>query len=188
VRRFLAWAAGQGLELPRITPGLVGQYIDQLAGSIPTRKQHLAALRGFFDILVLRHVVVLNPAASVRGERYSVTEGKTPEIAIDQARRLLTSIATGHVVGLRDRAAVALLIYTAARIGAVSRLRLKDLQHDSSQWCFRGCQRRLTPRGFWLLPDVRMLLGVELLYGCVSMVRPGRWREMIIGRMPVRKT
>ena len=138
MRRFLAWAASQQLELHRVTPGLVGQYLDQLDASIPTRKQHLAALRGFFDKLVLRHVVVLNPAASVRGERYSVTEGKTPEIAIDQARRLLGSIDTSHVVGLRDRAIVAVLIYTAARIGAVSRLRRKTFatMKHSGACCF----------------------------------------------------
>jgi hypothetical protein len=38
VGKFLAWAAGQQLELHRVTTGLVGQYFDQLAGSIPTRK------------------------------------------------------------------------------------------------------------------------------------------------------
>ena len=32
------------------------------------------ALRGFFDALVLRHVVVLNPAASIKAARYSVDE------------------------------------------------------------------------------------------------------------------
>jgi site-specific recombinase XerD len=58
VRQFLAWAEGQGVETPvelrRITPGLVGQYIDQMGdASAPTRKQHLAALRGFFDKLVV---------------------------------------------------------------------------------------------------------------------------------------
>jgi integrase/recombinase XerD len=26
VKRFLAWAEGQGVELPAITPGMVGQY------------------------------------------------------------------------------------------------------------------------------------------------------------------
>jgi integrase/recombinase XerD len=49
VRQFLAWAATQGLELHRIAPGKVGQYIDQLDASMPTKKQHLAALKGFFD-------------------------------------------------------------------------------------------------------------------------------------------
>src|SRR5262249_26301774 len=72
----------------QITPGLAGEYISQLAGSAPTRNQALAALRHFFDALVQRHAVVLNPFASVRGTKYSVTEGKTAELAIEQARKL----------------------------------------------------------------------------------------------------
>ena len=137
VRRFLAWADAAGVELGRITPGMVGSYLDGLKASVPTRKLHLAALRGFFDALVLRHVVILNPAASVRAARHTVIEGKTPEIAIDQARILLASIDTGNVVGLRDRAAIAVLIYTAARIGAVSKLMRKNFAHDGTQWTLR---------------------------------------------------
>ena len=96
-----------------------------LPDAISSKKLYLAAIRHLFDILVTRHAVVLNPAASVRGERYQVIEGKTPEITIDQARRLLSCIDVSHVVGLRDRAIIATLIYTAARIGAVAGLRLR---------------------------------------------------------------
>ena len=67
----------------------MGTYYDELHASIPTKKQHLSALRCFFDRLVLRHAVGLNPAASVRGERYQLVEGKTPEITVDQERALL---------------------------------------------------------------------------------------------------
>jgi integrase/recombinase XerD len=115
VRQFLAWCDDRKLTLKMITPGLVGQYFDQHPASVPTRKQHLAAVRGFFDKLVLRHVVVLNPAASVRGERYKVSEGKTPEISGGQVKRLLKSFDSGNVIGLRDRAIVATLVFTAAR-------------------------------------------------------------------------
>src|SRR3954454_20924490 len=52
VRRFLAWAEGQGVELPQITPGLVGHYLVGLGGSAAKRNLHLSALRGFFDRLV----------------------------------------------------------------------------------------------------------------------------------------
>ena len=107
VRRFLGWAEGQGVELAAITPGMVGQYLVGLGGSPAKRNQHLAALRGFFDRLVNRHVCILNPAASVKGVKDQVIEGKTPEITIEQARTLLASIDTGHVVGLRDRAILA---------------------------------------------------------------------------------
>lgn len=46
---------------------------------------------------------------------------------------------TSHVVGLRDRAAIGIMIHTAARVGAVARLRIKDFRFDGSQWalCFR---------------------------------------------------
>jgi len=150
VRRFLAWAEAGGYELARITPGQVGHYLDQLGGSIPTRKQHLAALRGFFDALVLRHVVILNPALSVRCERYAVIEGKTPEIAIEQARTLLRSIRVSYdtnagpllyPVGLRDRAVIGILIYTAARIGAVASLKRGSLTHDGMQWTLRFAEK-----------------------------------------------
>ena len=71
VRKFLAWAEDCGLELVRITPGDVGQYFQDLPLAVPTKKLHLAALRKFFDRMVNRHVVVINPAATVRAERYS---------------------------------------------------------------------------------------------------------------------
>ena len=115
VRRFLAWAEGQGVEVAAITPGMVGQYLAALGGSAAKRNQHLAALRGFFDRLVQRHVVILNPAASVKGVKEQVIEGKTPEITLDQARTLIRSVDTGHVVGLRDRAILAALAYTVCR-------------------------------------------------------------------------
>ncbi len=137
VKRFLAWCEGQGVELPAITPGQVGQYLVGLGGSAAKRNLHLAALRGFFDRLVNRHVVILNPAASVRGVKEQVIEGKTPEITVDQARTLLTSVNTGHVVGLRDRAILATLAYTACRAGAVAKLRLGDFQCEGTQYVLR---------------------------------------------------
>src|SRR4051812_24910972 len=65
VKRFLTWAERRGLELRRIAPKDVGQYMDGLRSeqtSVSTRKQHLAALRHYFDSLVTRHAIILNPA------------------------------------------------------------------------------------------------------------------------------
>ena len=44
VKRFLAWAAGQSVELPAITPGTLGQYLAHLGGSPAKRSLHLSAL------------------------------------------------------------------------------------------------------------------------------------------------
>jgi len=137
VKRFLAWADGQGVELPAITPGLLGQYLVGLGGSAAKRNLHLSALRGFFDRLVNRHVVILNPAASVKGVKETVMEGKTPKITVEQARKLLASIDTATLVGLRDRAILATLAYTACRAGAVAKLRLGDFQFDGVQFALR---------------------------------------------------
>src|SRR5581483_9857382 len=62
VKRFLVWAEARELELVRITPKDVGQYLDGLRKentAVATRKQHLAALRHFFDGLVTRHALLL---------------------------------------------------------------------------------------------------------------------------------
>ena len=141
VRQFLAWVEGRGLELPRISPGDVGEYLQGLDLAVPTKKLHLAALRRFFDRLVNRHVTVINPAATVKAERYSVVEGKTPEIGADQARTLLKSIEVSNPVGLRDRAVLAVLVYTAARVGAVAKLTVKNLVHDGSQYTLRFSEK-----------------------------------------------
>jgi len=136
VIRFFEWLP-KGVSLPEITPAMVGAYFDKHGGSAPTRKLHLAALRALFDLLVTRHIIAINPAASVRGERYQVIEGKTPEITIQQATLLIHSINTGRVVGLRDRAIIAMLVFTAARAGAVARLRLKHFVDDGTQYTLR---------------------------------------------------
>lgn len=170
VSRFLAWCEERGVTLGQITPGLIGVYFAGHAGSIPTRKQHLAALRGFFDRLVLRHAVVLNPAASVRAGRYQVVEGKTPEFTIGAARRLLDSLRTDTVVGLRDRGVIGTLIYTAVRVGAVARLRLADLSHDGTQWVLRFAEKGGKSRAIPVRHDLERFL---LEYLEAADLRPG---------------
>jgi integrase/recombinase XerD len=98
------------VALHQVTSFLVGDYLehhlvdkDGLPLSAPTKKQHLAALRHFFDNQQVHHAVLLNPAASVRGPKHSAREGKTPAFDERQVRTLLESIDTGHVVGVRDR-------------------------------------------------------------------------------------
>lgn len=137
IRLFSAWCVRRGLELTRVTPADVARFLDSLPVSLPTRKLHLSALRRFFDTLVVRHVMVLNPALSVRTERYQVIEGKTPEITIEHARKLLRSIDTSHVVGLRDFAVIGILIYTAARVGAVAKLKRRDFFESGDQFSLR---------------------------------------------------
>jgi integrase/recombinase XerD len=94
-------------------------------------------LRHFFDGLVTRHAVALNPFASVRGVKHRVAEGATPGISVEQARKLRRSVDLGHVVGLRDRAVLGVLAYSGARVGAFARLRLGDLRNFGEQRALR---------------------------------------------------
>lgn len=155
VDRLLRWCESRGIPLSQLSPWLIGEYVRTLSRadgtptSKSTRKLHLAAFRHFFDRLVVRHAVPLNPAASVRGPRHSVIEGRTPALSASQARQLLARIDTGSLVGLRDRAVIGVLIYTAVRVGAVAKLRRRDFFTDGRQWLFRfdekGGKERVVP-------------------------------------------
>lgn len=126
---FLRWAEKHGgRELGQIAPWHLRQYLEELAGStsIATRNLRLSALRHFFDNLVNRHAIVLNPARTVRGEKLNVMEGRTREIPIAAVRKLPASIDMSHIVGLRDWAILAALVYTTFRRTTVANFRLDD--------------------------------------------------------------
>jgi site-specific recombinase XerD len=104
----------------------VAAYIEQLSLAAPSVKQRLAALRSLFDWLVVGHVLPFNPAASVRGPRHTVKVGKTPVLSGQETRDLIASIETDTVIGLRDRALIGVMVYTFARVGAVTRMHVED--------------------------------------------------------------
>lgn len=97
-----------------------------------------------FDWLVIGHVIDVNPAHAVHGPKYVVKKGKTSVLTAEEARELLDSISlarnTGRrrqrdqqpefqesaVVGLRDRALIAVMVYSFARINAVLEMKVRD--------------------------------------------------------------
>jgi site-specific recombinase XerD len=126
---FSDWCESRGLfDLAKVKPIHVAAYIEELRGthSKPTVKQHLAALRMLFDWLVVGHIMDVNPAHAVRGPKHVVKKGKTPVLAADEARILLDSIDTSTVMGLRDRALIALMAYTFARVSAATAMKVED--------------------------------------------------------------
>ena len=56
-----------------------------------------------------------------------VKRGKTPVLAPEEARQLLDSIDVSTPAGLRDRALIGLMVYTFARIGAATAMRVEDV-------------------------------------------------------------
>ncbi|BBO34171.1 site-specific recombinase XerC [Lacipirellula parvula] len=118
-------------------PVTIALYIEKHELSVPTIKQHLAAIRKLFDWLVTGQIIPYSPATSVRGPRHVVTRGKTPILSVDQARSLLDSIDTSTIVGLRDRALIGIMVYSFARVTAVIKMRRRDYFQDRKRWKFR---------------------------------------------------
>lgn len=130
VSDFLAWCEAQGVpSIAAVQPLHVAAWIEGRTRelSAPTVKQQLAAICHLFDWLVMGQVVPLNPAASVRGPAHSVRKGKTPVLDPAEARALLDSINVATPIGLRDRALIALMVYSFGRIGAALAMRVEDV-------------------------------------------------------------
>ena len=140
-RRFFAWCDRREDidELVDIEPMHVAAYIRGLGKDFekPTVKQHLAAIRMLFDWLVTGQVVATNPAHAVRGPKHVVKTGKTTVLTGEQARELLDSIDVSTLVGLRDRALIAVMTFAFARIGAVVAMRVEDYYANGKRWWVR---------------------------------------------------
>ena len=130
VCQFAAWCEANGLsQLIDLEPVHVAAYVELLGRRLaaPSVKQHLAAIRMLCDWLVVGQVIATNPAAPVRGPKHVVRKGKTPVLTAEEARTLLDSMPADTLVGLRDRALIALMVYTFARVGAAVKMRIEDV-------------------------------------------------------------
>jgi site-specific recombinase XerD len=148
VSRFLEWCNERHIGLTEIEPVLVAAYVEALCGthSRPTVKQHLAAIKMLFDWLTSGGVIPFSPAASVRGPKHVVKKGTTPVLKTGEARTLLNSIQVAKKVGehevpdikgLRDRALIAVMVFSFARVGATLAMRVEDYYSEGRRGWFR---------------------------------------------------
>ena len=128
---FLAWLEAQGVASIAGASSLhVAAYVEQLTRSersAPTVKQQLAAIRRLFDWLATGGVLPFNPASAVRGPSHSARTGTTPVLEPQEARQLLDAIDITTPIGLRDRALIGLMVYSFARIGAATGMKVEDV-------------------------------------------------------------
>jgi integrase/recombinase XerD len=139
VKQFFDWCDERRLKLADIGAITVATYIEQLGTktSKPTVKQHLAAIRQLFDYLTTGGTLEANPAASVRGPKFVVRRGKTPVLSSEEARKLLDSIETNTLIGLRDRALIGTMVYSFARVGATITMKVGDYFQHRKRWWLR---------------------------------------------------
>ena len=130
VSGFMAWCAEGGVRsITDVEPLHVATWIELQTRerAAPSVKQQLAAIRHLFDWLVTGQVIPTNPAASVRGPSHVVRQGKTPVLEPEEARALLDAIDVTTHAGLRDRALIALMVFSFARIGAALAMKVEDV-------------------------------------------------------------
>jgi site-specific recombinase XerD len=137
--QLFAWCDERGLTLGTIRPFDVATYVEgrQQNHSAPDVKQPLAAVRMLFDWLITGQVVPANPAAAVRRPKHVVKTGKTQVLDGKEWRKLIDAIPTETVRGLRDRALIATLTYSFARIGAALKMKVEDLRPNGAGWQLR---------------------------------------------------
>jgi integrase/recombinase XerD len=86
------------------------------------------------------------------------SKARRPKSGLTRSPGLLTSIDVSTKIGLRDCAVLAVLIYTAARVGAVAKLTLKSVKHDGSQYTLRFSEKGGKSREISVRHDLELAL------------------------------
>jgi site-specific recombinase XerD len=94
-------------------------------------------------------LVSTNPVREVKTEKVSRQEGKTPAFELEDMQQLFASFDVASVVGLRDRALIAVMAYTFARVGATVSLDVEDYYAQGKRSFLRlaekGGKQRVIP-------------------------------------------
>ncbi len=130
--RFMKIDPGRLDELTRIRPAHVAAWRDRLqqAGrSNSTIRRKMTVLRSLFSYLQVYGYTGANPA---HGKFVKVPpvprDGKTVGLSPADCRRLLDAPVPTAPLGVRDRAILGVLAYSACRVGELVRLRVGDFK------------------------------------------------------------
>jgi site-specific recombinase XerD len=134
---FMGFCERRGVNLQQVSPIVVSAFIEQQTGAPQSINQQLSAIRMLFDHLVVKQVVPINPATSVKGVAYVTKTGKTPVLSAEDTRRLLDSIDISTPVGLRDRALIGIMVFSFARVGAVIKMNVGDFYKNGQNYHIR---------------------------------------------------
>jgi site-specific recombinase XerD len=134
-RSFLAFCSARQLELESVKAYHVGSWLDQHPGSRSTQRQHLAAVRLLFDLLMMRGVVEYNPAARARPPRLVRESSQTPVFEEAEIVAFLDSISLESLKDIRDKAIFCVLLYSWCRVSALINLTVADYyERGGTRW------------------------------------------------------
>lgn len=143
--RLLGYCSELGLEdLLDIEATHIKNYVDGLKGDgkKAAAKSAFYAGKAFFQHCVDDGVLTVNPAGSVKMTFKKAKRGKTAVIEPQQVNDIILSIPDlsdleenpPKETDMRDRALIAVMAYTFARIGGALSCRLKDFYYDDGQF------------------------------------------------------
>jgi len=163
---LFAWRHRHRLTLQAIKPKHVAAYVELLQQrsekplAAPSVERHRAAIRMYFDWLTSGGNLDVNPATSVLGPKQAIKKGETVVLTADQAGALLDIAPTKigrepeegqednrppSLIGLRDRALIAVVCYCFARVTAPSHSSPTQPPESGVQ-CLRNRPQLLSPR------------------------------------------
>jgi integrase/recombinase XerD len=182
--QFCSWCEQYGLQLATIRPLHVSAYIEAKPLTAPSIKQHLAALRGLFNWLVIKQVVPANPALFVKGPKFRKI-GVTPIMEAKEVRNLLDSIPitrrirvqkklgggykeVADIKGLRDRVAIAIMGYNFARVSALVGLARRDYRLEGKRARLRLLEKGNKEQLVWLHHEAEEYLDAYIAAAGIS--------------------
>ncbi len=137
-QRFLSFVPNQNA----LASDVVLEWLATLRaqGHKPTSiNTWLAGARAFFEWAVSAQRVPFNPTHGIRGARRTGTtrQHSRDELTDTEVKRVLAAPNTATPEGLRNRALLAVMAYTAARTVELHRANVEHLQNEGGKLCLR---------------------------------------------------
>lgn len=138
VRAFLIWLVTRSLALPALTRADLQRYQAELVAqrkpngapySAGFHVNRLSALKSFFNFLLRRHVVLLNPTAGLERPRLEMRLPRTI-LTPREARRIVEAPRSWTPIGFRDRAILETLYATGIRASELIHLSPFDVDTE----------------------------------------------------------
>ena len=149
---------GDSVKIDGVTPIMIRGYLGWLhrKNKKTTIARKLSAVRSFFRFLVKRGVIDDNPADSILTPKQDKT---IPEyLPVDEMFRLLDSIQTGSVLGMRNRAIFETLYSCGIRVSELVGMNRFDVDFAGSviRVLGKGSKERIVPIGRKALAAIQL--------------------------------
>ncbi len=158
---FFSYVSFEGLKLENIDFYNIRYYIVNLSSleySKSTIKRNLSAINSYFNYLVDKQIVSVNPVMfveSIKKEKY------LPEfLFVEEVRKLITA-ASESKMPLRDKLIIQLLFLNGLRVSELVNIKLDDIKNNRLKVLGKGNKERYSILNKSLLKTLKLYLQKE---------------------------